>query len=456
MKKIINKYGFLLLLIVVISQSCKKEFPVINGATTEQTFSNPRAVTAVVVGLQRTYSRTIVLAMANANSMVTNECMLVNVGNLSEAQLIAGGASVDNTNALLNNLWTTANKVIYDANNAINAAANNKFAASPAIGGNGYASGVLGYATIFKALSIGALAQYWENIPDTVGVGIASPNATFITRNVAYGRAVAAINRALAAIAANPISASFETDLPAGMQKTLPADLPGANIVNTLQALKARYSLFLGNFNDALAAAGSVELTKAVWFNFDGTNGNNPVFNSATVTNNLIQPLDSTLGLPTGIQPALNDARIGFYTVINATTAPRFRFNGFWNSAIRQIPVYLTDEVRLIRAEALLRQPAPDAPTALTIIDAILKQAGSADPHGVGANIAAGYTGANDVATLLNEVYRNRCIELYFTGLKLEDMRRFGRPQAEMKRRNFPYPLNERVNNPNTPPDPAF
>jgi hypothetical protein len=42
------------------------------------------------------------------------------------------------------------------------------------------------------------------------------------------------------------------------------------------------------------------------------------------------------------------------------------------------------------------------------------------------------------------------------SGLKLEDMRRFGRPEAERKRNFFPYPFSERDNNPNTPDDPAF
>jgi starch-binding outer membrane protein, SusD/RagB family len=459
MKQIINKFFLLLLSISVASTSCKKDFPILNGATTEQTFNNPRAVTAVVIGLQRTYSRSVHLSMINANSLVTNEAILLNVGNVSEAQLVGGGGAVENSNALLTNFWTTANKIIYDANNAINAATNNKFAASQSLGGSGYASGVLAYATIFKALALGNLAQFWENVPDTVGLPLnGTATTTFSPRVNGFTRAVNAINVALAAVAANPISASFEADLPAGMQRSLPTDPPGANVINALQALKARFSLFAGNFGDAISAASAVDATKAVWFNFDASNGANPVFASMTSTNNLTQPTDSTLGLPVGLRPSLSpmDARVGFYTTINATIAPRFRFNGYWNSAIRQIPVYIVDEMRLIRAEALLRQSAANAPAAQALIDAVLKQAGTADPTGIGANIAAGYTGASDAASLLDEVYRNRCIELFYTGMKLEDMRRFGRPQSEMKRRFFPYPLNERVNNPNTPADPAF
>jgi hypothetical protein len=116
----------------------------------------------------------------------------------------------------------------------------------------------------------------------------------------------------------------------------------------------------------------------------------------------------------------------------------------------------LPDEVRLIRAECLLRQSTPDAAAAKTIIDAILQQAPASDPLGVGANIAAGYTGTVDVPSLLDEVYRNRCIELFMSTNKMEDIRRFGRPNSETKRKNFPYPFRERDNNPNTPTDPLF
>ena len=443
---------------LVFLSSCKKDFPIITGATTDQTFNNPRAVTAVVVGLQRTYSRSLLLSISDANSLVTNETLVTNPGNASEVQLTSGGGSVDNTNGLLGNFWTTANKIIYDANNAINAASGNKFAAGPALGGAGYASGVLGYASIYKALALGSLSQFWEKVPDTTGVGIGTTAPTnFSARSAGFTRAIATIDNALAYIAANPISATFDDDLPIGFKRLVATETPGVNVVNVLNALKARYNLFLGNYPAALAAANSVDLTKALAFNYEALNSNfNPVFAVFTSTNNVIQPLDSTLGLVVGVAPALTDARVAQYTSINATIFPRFRFNGFWNSNTRVIPIYLPDEMRLIKAECLLRQSTPDPVGAQAIVDAILKQAPAADPFGIAANIPAGYTGASDVNSLLTEVYRNRCIELYFSGLKLEDMRRFNRPLPEFKRKFFPYPLAERNNNPNTPADPLF
>jgi hypothetical protein len=79
--------------------------------------------------------------------------------------------------------------------------------------------------------------------------------------------------------------------------------------------------------------------------------------------------------------------------------------------------------------------------------------------YGVGANLPA-YNGANTQTAILEEIYRNRCIELFMTGLKLEDSRRFGRPgfgqaNAERTRNFYPYPVTERNSNPNTPDNPV-
>ena len=78
-----------------------------------------------------------------------------------------------------------------------------------------------------------------------------------------------------------------------------------------------------------------------------------------------------------------------------------------------------------------------------------------ADPFGVGAGLTA-VSGTLSQQQLLDLIYRHRCIELFMSGLKIEDMRRFGRAKAEFKRNLFPYPFRERDNNPNTPTDPAF
>lgn len=425
-------YSFTAAACLLGAVSCKKDYQNPGAATADQVFNSPKGMMGAAVGIQRTFTLNVTYGVSNCTGLITGETFLLNPGNLSEAQFFQGGVAVDNTNALLGNIWSAAAKAIWDADNVIRASAQ--------LADRGYAAGLVAYASIIKANAIGVQSMYWQQVPDTIGI----TNAPYIDRVAGFNKAVAVADRALAGVAANPLTASFLADMPAGL-----------NIVNTLQALRARYALFAGNYTVALAAASAVDLSVRSTFNFDAANAN-PTFTAVTSTNNVYQPIDSTLGLPMAVRPALNDARVSFYTSINTAVAPRFRLSGFWVAATTAIPVYVNDEMRLIRAECLLRQSTPDVNGAKAIIDAILQQTPAQDMNGVGANIAAGYTGTVDVPGLLTEVYRNRCIELYHSGLKLEDMRRFGRPLTERKRNFFPYPFRERDTNTNTPADPSF
>ena len=108
----------------------------------------------------------------------------------------------------------------------------------------------------------------------------------------------------------------------------------------------------------------------------------------------------------------------------------------------------------LIKSEAYARMTTPDLINALIELNKVVTKTPASDPFGVGANqpIQVALTQAQ----LLDQIYRHRSIELFMSGLKLEDMRRFGRATAERKRNFFPYPFRERDNNVNTPADPAF
>jgi hypothetical protein len=419
-----------LAMVLLVSTSCKKDYQNPNSATAAEVLSSARGLMGSAIGIQRSYSLNVAPGIANANGFVSNEVILRNSGNVSEFQLSTGGSAVDGTNALLGNIWITSNKCIYDANNVINGAS--------LLADKGYASGLIGYSSIFKALAIGSLAMGWEKVPDTVGTAA----TVFIDRVQGFNRAIATIDKALAAINATAISAGFNADLPAGI-----------DIVNTLQALKARYSLYAGNYAGALAAANLVDLTKKSTLNFDAAVAN-PIFAAATSTNNLYQPVDSTFGLPVGIAPNLADKRVPFYTLINATIATRFRLNGFWIAATTAIPIYFPGEITLIKAECYARQSSPDLANVVLELNKVVTKKAANDALALGADLASVSPATIDDALL--EIYRNRCIEMYISGLKLEDMRRFNRPIGEYKRKFFPYPFRERDGNSNTPADPAF
>jgi hypothetical protein len=415
----------------MIGTGCKKDYKNVNAATEEETFASERAATAVAAGLQKVYSTTAagtLYALVDANGFVTNELLLRNAGNIPELQLSTG--AVDATNTVLYNIWNKSNKIIYDANNVINFAND--------LQDKNYASGMISFASIFKALSLGTMSMLWENIPDTIGQDVG-----FITRLDGFKKAIATLDNGIAAYTANTPNVVVRSRLP-----------DSTSVINTLYALKARYSLYSGDYAGAIAAANMVDLNKRSCFSYESLN-QNPVFESATSTNNVFQPIDSTLGLPVALAPDLTDKRIPFFIGINATIAPRYRIKGHYATNTTMVPIYTSGEMMLIKAEAYARLSTPDLTNALAELNKVVTKRPAEDLYGVGADLPP-VAGSISQEDLLTQIYRHRCIELFMSGLKLEDMRRFGRPNAERKRNFFPYPFQERDNNPNTPDDPDF
>src|SRR5688500_12533796 len=222
MKKISAIYFLAIITTTLLVTDCKKDYKNPNAAPEDEVFTSPRGLTAVAIGLQRTYSYSRAGSIYNivtANGFTTNELIILNTGNTAEAQLNTGGAAVDPTNTILANIWANASKIMFDADRVI--------AAAEDLADQPYASGLIGYVDIYKAMSLGSLAMFWESVPDTVGL-----NVTISPRVQGFNRAVAVIDNALARIQATPISSAFAANIPAG-----------TDIVNTLLALKARYTL---------------------------------------------------------------------------------------------------------------------------------------------------------------------------------------------------------------------
>ncbi len=432
LSKIKYKNWMLIAILAITISSCKKDYSDPNRAPSDKILASDRGLTGVSIGLQRVYSLGRASSLYNVistNGFVTKELRLLNPGNLPEFQLSTGGIVVDGTNTMLAGLWTSSNKIIYDADLVITGAST--------LTDKGTASGLIGYASIFKALSIGNMAMFWEQVPASIGT-----NVSFITRLKGYESAIAVIDNALSAIATNPISASFASRIPAGI-----------DIVNTLLALKARFLLFSGNYSLALSTANLVDLTKRSTMNFEAANPN-PIYDVAGSNFNVYQPVDSTMGLLGSLQPDLSDKRVPFYMVLSGSSASRFLMKGFAIVTTTAYPVYYPGEITLIKAECFARQSSPDLVNALVELNKVVTKKAANDPLGVGADLPA-MVGPFTQAALLDQIYSNRCIEMYMSGLKLEDMRRYGRPATERTRNFMPYPFRERDNNTNTPADPA-
>jgi hypothetical protein len=295
------------------------------------------------------------------------------------------------------------------------------------------------YGHLYKAMALGTLAVFFEKFPINTGA-----NATFNTRIEGLTKAVQLLDEASALLGSTVIPTSFTSSVGGEI-----------DLKNTLLALSARYNNMLGNNDAAIAKAAAVDLTKRSVFFYNLTNPN-PVFRSSLTTNNTYG-IKTNFGLAGTLLPNPADKRIAFHLTKNPSSGTDANGSGFFKSDITAIPIYLPGEMLLIQAEAYARKN--DLVNAKLFLDKVLTKTPAQDIFGIGADLPP-YSGPLTQAALLEEIYKNRSIELYLSGMKLEDSRRFGRPgpgtPASERTRNFyPYPQQERDGNPNTPADPA-
>ena len=427
-----------LLVLTLTQNACNQEYLNPSAASEQQVVNSPDGLVTLVNGLQYryTFGRTGVIYNAVAASgLTTRELRVLNAGNTDELFLEQGFASVQGSNAVIRNLWTSAQLTRATADIVLGNA-------DRVIADAGLRSGVMAYASIFRALSLGTVGQFFQQGPLTTG-----PNAPFVPREQLFQAAIQQLETAATLVGTTPPSAAFLSRVPTGI------DIP-----NTIQALIARYALFAGDYDKAIAAAGRVNLSVRSSFSFDD-NTRNPVFESAFGNVNVFAPTNANFGLAGPLVPDAADRRLAFYLRSNPTATQNLG-TGFYTANNVPVPVYLPGEMLLIRAEAYARKN--DLTNAVTELNRVLTKTAAEDAWGVGAGLPA-YTGPQTAADVLTEIYRNRLIELAFQGFRLEDSRRFGRPgpetapQANAERtRNFlPYPFTERDNNTSTPPDPA-
>ena len=442
MKNII-KYIALGSLLIVGMDSCKTDTEYLNpsSASEKQVTSDLNGLIALANGLQYRYSisrLSPVYAMITANGLTTKELKVLNAGNTDEQNLQDGNASVLPANSITTNLWSQLNVIKGNSDLILNNLNN--------VGELGTRSGLQAYASIYKALAIGTMSQFWENVSIET-----APQSKFVSRAEGLKEAIRLLETASASVAANPVSNNFNSRIVqySTTRNNVTISLPCIDIPNTLNALIARYALMAGDYDKALTAANKVDLSVRSLLNFDDLT-RNPIWDVAFGNVNVYQPLDLNMGLPTALKPADADKRIDFYFTSRALVGNTYRGKGFFKSNGDPIPMYLPSEMILIKAEAYARKN--DLANAEKELNSVLTK--TTDVWGIGAGLPA-YAGAKTQADLLTEIYRNRRIELFMSGMSLEDSRRFGRPVSERSRTFYPYPQTERDNNPGTPADPA-
>lgn len=425
MKKIFIPIVALALLLT----SCNEDYLDPTKPSQELVFKTRGGVIGAANGLQLlwTVDRTSpVYNTVTGSGFTTKELRLLNAGNVDEGELSVGGEVLSTRNLVVNNLWSQCLIIKSESQKVIDHV--------DILTSETERTSVLVHASIFKAMALTTLVQYFQSVPLITG-----KNATFNSRTEVLNEAIKILKTT------EPLldKATGFTEL-----------VGGINYKNTVYALFARTYLMAGDYDNAIKYASLVDLTSKSVFTFDQISPN-PIAYISITTNNVFQPVDLTLGLPTALAPTSSDGRLNFYIKpgSNPTTA-----TGFFDSNAKSIPVYLPGEMMLILAESYARKE--NLPQAIIELNKVLTKTAANDAYGIGANLAP-YTGAITKASVLTEIYRNRCIEMYMSGLKLEDSRRFERPAAgtvgaERNRNWYPYPDSERNNNSNTPADPAI
>ncbi|MFQ5603344.1 MAG: RagB/SusD family nutrient uptake outer membrane protein, partial [bacterium] len=306
------------------------------------------------------------------------------------------------------------------------------------------------------AMCLGYLAGMWEQ---TVIMNSPNGDAAFSDRGTVLAEAIRLLTEARDAINANAISDDFKNNVLGD----------NINLLKCINARLSRYSLMAGNFNDAITHADAVlndaSTPVSSVYNYDANNVN-PIWFRINPGASDLKP-QKNFGLLGAYVPEPGDGRIAFYLGEDAGTAnadaggqPLSQALGFWTTQTSPIPVYLQGEMLLNKAEAYARlNQLPEAVNNLNLV-----REKTNDPLGVNAGLAAWTGDANSQTDILEEIYKNRAIELFLTGMRFEDSRRFhpdlnpavDNMTNERNRNFYPYPSIERDNNPKTPPDPAI
>ncbi|WP_340063936.1 RagB/SusD family nutrient uptake outer membrane protein [Ascidiimonas aurantiaca] len=445
MKKYITYKGIAVILVSILTfVSCETDFENPNAASADEVFNTREGLFSATIGMSQIYSTSGLRFIIETPAITTREAGITTTFQ-NMIELEDGGAPLPNFNSNVIGIWRNLMRVMGVAEDIAANTPNVQL-------DEGTTSGLIAYANLFRAMSIGSLSQNYEQV-----IILTNPdnNATFVSRQEGFNEAIRLLTEARDLITTTPVSDEFDSEILRG----------NIDLLNTINAILARYQLFAGNYDAAITSAGNVNQSSTSVFSYDVLNPN-PIW-TRVFQNNIsnFKPRDN-FGLPASFVFDANDGRLDFYLdpldEDNQNGLPIENLKGFFQTDTESIPLYLPDEMNLIIAEAHLRKASPDISAAIAAINAV--RTDTDDAFGINADIDP-YSGEQTVNALLDEVYQNRRAELFLTGMSLEDSRRFGRPEpstaiqvfTDERNRNFyPYPETERNNNTNTPADPSI
>lgn len=411
-----------------VAAACDLDLNDPNFPSSEQVLNNPAGVKSLGIGLQAEYSNQLGWIITSVG-LVADE---IGAGTAAFAnyQKADAGEELDvPTTGIANDPWSGMYRVITLANELLAAIPNVEFQA-------GTASGLTALAQLYKGMAIGNLAMLYEQLP--IETGLATPQATFVTREEALDEALRLLTDARDLLAATPASAEFNSDVLAD----------GFDLENTIEAMIARYALIAGDLTQALGAAQRVDAGATSEFDFSSAD-TNPIFNIMYRSGNAWQMRPEQAFR---LEAEAGDERVDYWVVaanVPGYVAPMDSLRSYSPTANPPIPAYTYDEMRLIQAEVYARNN--QLVLAIDLINEVRTQCPAPgtqpeEPMPCLAPITLATHPTQEA--VLDEILEQRRYELYLSGLRYEDLRRFDEP---LKYEWLPIPTSECQLNPNAP-----
>lgn len=437
--------------LLVLTVSCDLDPTNENNPTEEQTLSSAQGIRALAVGMQEFYATDALNSTIPRAVSITSREIAINNTFSNLVEMEAGGDNLSTSNANVEAIWSDNYRVVRMAEDLIENAPQVSLAA-------GTQSGIVATARVFKAMALGNIALSFKQAPITTNL---DGTASFTSRQQVLQEAITLLNSALTEFNDTAPSDDFASSI---LSITVSGNATSVEgLRNVIHAYRARFNLLAGNDQAAIDAANQVDPTVRVTFSYNDQS-QNPFWQELVQSGDLA--LRDSLG--SGLIES-DDARIDFFTdPSDKTSTPNGLEieapDGFFTTASTPVPLFVPDEMTLIRAEAKLNQGAP-LDEVVSAIDSVRTDLTPA-PYGITAELQPyGQTGRPMTeAALQTEILRQRRAELYLQGLALADRRRLGSdvsdredPSFSERARNFyPYPDQETRNNPNTPESPDF
>ena len=396
-----------------------------NAPTSEQIVTSTDGILAVTVGMQSQFAQSIEDYVV-PSSLATDEWGTRTRALISWITLV-DGENFDQSFVTVSAPYANSFQVIRSANTALRGADEVEL-------GTATEAGVRATAKLFKAMALGWLTQIYERVP----VDVSEDGAVPVERDQVMSTILELLEGAR-----TDLDGVADSDLATFRARALG---PGMDLRNTIDAMLARYYLMDEQYEAAIAAADRVNLSVL------------SVLDYPIPTRNPIENLAFQLQYVGGLQSFVNaaepgDRRPAYWVNAAAAALPANPADSIvkplrkYSTPNEPFPLYLPDEMRLIKAEALARTGQFAAAAAL--VNAVRTQTASAVDEPVAGLPALPASALDSEAELLRQIAYARRYELFMQGLRWEDTRRFGAGLTTAPTFPFlPLPLTECQVNP--------